>query len=250
MRHHAQAALLLITVMRPVAVPPTALLHRVEQASLRLGRETRSARSWPDGAAGNARLHSDTILTADTGSASRPTSPGPLAADIQLTCPARDSAFDNDPELQRAILGGLDDLWRHANPYDPRTAQRREQAGWIFRDPLTGHWEHWMNPLGAVNACKSDAGLGPMGIPPDAFWGPIHVHPFALDAQTPSTTCRGQEVGHYVGGPSPADVRYLRHESANNPHLRGVVMDADNIYVYQANGSYETYPWSRSATAC
>ena len=153
---------------------------------------------------------------------------------IDVTCPMGDTTFDNHPQMREAMLNALGLLWQNADPNDPNTSHRKEQAGWLGL-LSNGQYEFQaaLNPSGN-DACDSWPGSNAPGTP----WGEIHVHPFGRGETTPPAAyCPGRANQMYASNPSGPDYASLLGEGM----AQGLLMDRDNIYLYYSNGTHRTY---------
>jgi hypothetical protein len=133
----------------------------------------------------------------------------------------------------------LDSLWKLSNADDANKSARLEQAGYYYKDPITGESTFIINTTygGSTvqDACNSWPGAGQPGWDPAGVI-PVHTHPFDHTETTPTTNCHNHAGGLLVvPGPSGPDVTGLKDEGLT----AGVVIDKEKVYRFKPDGTQD-----------
>lgn len=154
-----------------------------------------------------------------------------------------------DPILDSpAVQQVLRQLWKHSNPDDGITNNRREQAAVIYRNPTTGEYSamEWPNPT-YNTPCRSGPGNPAVSPAPPMEWivAQVHTHPFHAFDGLPYNCTGKLDPGQWAfydpvtnGGPSKADweqIDSFRAWDANFTDRKIPEYVIDQDYIYKGN---------------
>ena len=153
------------------------------------------------------------------------------------------------------IAPEVEPQWEASNANDPDPFARREQGGWITRDPVTGR--HRLVPFpDAFPRTTCTVTILPGSLPPNTV-GMFHTHPFATGDTDDYVACKFESVSKelpflpesqrmglaedlaqtapYRGQPSKGDIDELQRLRRQGINLFGVIADKDGFVRYTAD---------------
>lgn len=155
-------------------------------------------------------------------------------------CETNDEVLDDEIVQQK-----MEELWEASNADAPEF-QRKEQGGWIIKDPVTNEisFEEFP-PSWARKPCGIDLPAN-ITVPPNTI-GMLHTHPFTIGEKmysclkAPVAVIQqfqgqfDQVVKKYNNQPSPGDIELMNTFAQAGFDLDGYIIDEQGIVKYDEN---------------